>query len=185
VLIPTTVLTNAAGGAGSFSLIQTQALAADAGSVTFSAIPGTYEHLMILWTARGTDAGNPDVYLQFNGDTGANYDRELLVGVSAAPASGATVGQTALQAIGTMPGSTADAGRAAGGTIRIASYARTTFWKTAVGDFSDIRATSAGNQLAGMAGGIWRSTAAITSVTLLPSAGNFLAGSVFSLYGIT
>ncbi len=183
MLIPTTVLTNPSGG-GSFSLIETQALGADAGSVTFSAIPGTYEHLMILWTARGTDAGNPDVYLRFNGDTGANYDRELLSAVGASAAAAPSVAQTAIQTIGTMPGSAATAGRAAGGAIRIPSYARTTFWKTAVGDFSDIRATGGGNELAGMTGGIWRSTAAITSVTLLPSAGNFLAGRVFSLYGI-
>lgn len=172
------------GPAGAMAFIQTQVLGSSQASVTFSSIPATYEHLMMLWTARGTDSGNPDIYMQFNGDTGANYDRELLVGVGAAPSSGPAVAQTAIQAIGTMPGSTATAGRAAGGTIKIMSYARTTFWKTAVGDFSDIRATGSGNELAGMTGGIWRSTAAITSVTLLPSAGNFLTGSVFSLYGI-
>ena len=42
----------------------------------------------------------------------------------------------------------------------------------------------AGGNLTGTAFGIWVSTAAITELTFLPAAGNFIIGSRISLYGI-
>lgn len=183
MLIPTTIVQSS--GGGSLSRIDVQALGADAGSVTFSSIPASYEHLMIVWTARGTDGGNPNINMQFNGDTGANYDRELVIGVGATVTSAPDIAQASITIAGAMPGSGAAAGAAASGRITIMSYARTTFHKSAVCDFSDLRGTVSSDALAGLTGGRWRNTAAITSVNLFPSASNFLAGSVFSLYGLT
>ena len=181
VLIPTTILT---GTSGAFVHIETQTLGSDQASVTFSSIAATYEHLMLFWTARGTDAGNPDLNMRFNGDTGANYDREAVAGVGASPASAPSVGQTSIVSIGSLPGSGAAAGRVASGMIVVPAYRRTTFDKTGFGLLDDIRATGGGNEVVQFTGGIWLNTAAVTSLTLLASTGNLLTGSMFSLYGL-
>jgi hypothetical protein len=36
----------------------------------------------------------------------------------------------------------------------------------------------------GTAGGLWASTAAVTSVTLIPNTGNLVAGSSLAIYGL-
>ncbi len=58
------------------------------------------------------------------------------------------------------------------------NYSNTTTYKTVLSRCSN----PTGGTLA--VAGLWRSTAAITSITLTPTAGNWLSGSTFTLYGI-
>ncbi|MGD1072770.1 MAG: hypothetical protein ABSB15_21830 [Bryobacteraceae bacterium] len=59
--------------------------------------------------------------------------------------------------------------------------AGTTFYK---GILASIYYMTTTTEQALLTGGGWNNTAAITSIVLTPSAGNFVAGSTFTLYGL-
>jgi hypothetical protein len=152
--------------------------------VTFSSL-GSYTHLEILWSARGTEAAtSTNMNLTFNGDTGANYDRQLLSGNATTVAAAEALAATSA-AIGSVTAASATADMAGTGVLRIFDYRGTTFQKGGVSNENLRRATTSGNTFTRQFSIGWRNTAAITSVTITLAAGNFVAGSKFSLYGIT
>jgi hypothetical protein len=65
--------------------------------------------------------------------------------------------------------------------INIQNYSNTTTYKTAL-----LRSNLATGTYPGVDAfvGLWRSTSAITSITILPASNNLLSGSTFTLYGI-
>ena len=156
-------------------------------SVTFSSIPGTYRHLVIQWMARGDVAATEtDLYLQFNGDTAANYDSETYTfsGTTTASIGISERIATAGPRIGDVAGSTAVGSSASGGTIVIPNYAGTTFQKLATATCTIKRAASTGNLVTELDSEWWRSSAAINAALLKPGSGNFVAGSTFQCYGM-
>lgn len=173
---------------GAVSLIASQILASTTASVTFSSIPGTFNHLLIKATTRSTRASYFDALaMQFNGDTAAHYDEVETYnnggGVAGANETGQTViGNSASD--GPIPAASVTAGVAGSLEIEIPVYAQTTLNK-------------AGHYRAGFAAGVtgafdqlfshfaWRSTAAITSIKLALNTGSWVAGSAFYLYGVT
>jgi hypothetical protein len=158
-------------------------LGASAASVTLSSIPGTYRNLFILWQARGdTAAVNTQMQLQFNGDTGANYDY-IEENFRNGTASGAGAVAATAMSLDYLAASTAPVGTTGGGRIMIPNYAGTTFHKTVITEAFMRDGTVATSPFLSISGGDWRSTVAITSVLLKPTAGNFIAGSSFQLYG--
>src|SRR4051794_29698122 len=63
------------GAAGGLVLVASTTLGSTAASVDFPSIASTYGHLRLIIRARGDAAATAvSVGLQFNGDTGANYD---------------------------------------------------------------------------------------------------------------
>lgn len=175
--------TGAAGATGAMVLIEEQT-PSGTGVVTFSSL-GSHTHLQVKYSARGTDANTTvNINLTFNGDTGANYDRQFLRGIGASASAGeAFAGSNAL--IVQMPGSTATANYAGAGTIDVFDYRGTTFQKAAIGVCTFRVGTTSGSLVMIQFGIGWRSAAAITSMTLTAGAGNYVAGAKFSLYGIT
>jgi len=137
-------------------------------------LPQNYRHARIKWQARCDNASAQTVGVQFNGDTGANYEFGLVETSGTIQASG--TGQTSVR-VGIVPGTGAAAGRVSGGFIDIENYSDTTF-------FTTLNAMcQRGDSLVGeYDSGNWLSTAAVTSITIMLSAGNFIAGSVFTLY---
>jgi hypothetical protein len=155
-------------------------------SVTFSSIPGTYRHLMVVWSGRGDNvSGSVGLIMQANGDTTANYDSELYQfhGSSSGPFVQETIG-TATPTIGDMAAASATAAFAGGGVIEIENYAGTTFNKQATGRSAFKTANTTGNLNHEVEAWFWRSTAAINALKLFPSAGNLTAGCMFELYGL-
>lgn len=152
------------------------------GTVTFNSL-GSYTHLQIFWSARGTESANNSVLnLQFNGDTGANYDREQIQGAgSTASASEALAATSTI--VGNVVASTGTSDAAGTGTITVYDYRGTTFHKNVLSDNGWARLTTSGNFFKQVFAGRWRSTSAITSITLSLAAGNFVAGSLFTLCG--
>ena len=148
-------------------LLQQQTLTA---SVTF-----TYAAPSVTWTPRhlyvrlqATSTSLAECKLQLNGDTGANYNRQMLRGQSSTPAALRVQNET-----GYLFGSI-DTTLHSGGWVLIPdafstrsqkAFVSLTGWK---GD-SEITAFT----------GRWANTSAITSVTVLPSAGIWKAGSIF------
>lgn len=137
-------------------------------SLTFSSIPGTYTDLIIA----GVGFASSETYyeIQFNSDTGNNYSSTYFYGTGAAAASSrqSSVANIAVTRIETQSAF----------LCHIMDYANTTTYKTALA-----RNSNAGI-IVYQAVGLWRSTSAITSVTLKSQNVNFNSGSTFTLYGV-
>jgi hypothetical protein len=159
--------------------IATQTLGTAAASVTFSSITGTYTDLVLVMSAKGTGAGSDrDVSMTFNSDTGANYSRTRLFGNGTSAQSSRTTGASNI-VIGNMPGSSSTLGDG-NMVIQINNYSNSTTNKTVL--IRSNTASTYGTVFAIV--GLWRNTAAITTITFTPDTGNFDTNSTFSLYGI-
>lgn len=166
---------------GGLSKIAEVILGSNQLTISFGSIPSSYRHLKLVVVGR-TDDGNPDFYIQYNGDTSANYDvGGGFVGFSSGNLTAVAVAQAS---IGSVASSTASAGQAGTSDITIGDYARTTWWKTAVGHTA--RTDNVTQPYYAMYGQTWRSTAAITSIVLgkTTGGGNFVTGTIATLYGV-
>ena len=153
--------------------LQTITLGSAASTLTFTSIPQTYTDLILVANVQGTTGGN-GTCLQFNGDTSSGlYSYTLIDGNGSTASSARATGQNVIQS------GLVDNVNWGVQILQIMNYSNTTTYKTVLGrgnDMTQLRATS----------GLWRNTAAITSVTVYsaPNAYNFIAGSTFTLYGI-
>lgn len=151
---------------------------------TFSSIPATYSHLMMVGSARGTTgATNTSLQMQFNGITTATYDSEQVAANGATIAASELLAQTACF-LGEMAASTATAGACGTFVVFIPNYAGTSFWKSWTCSHSLALGTATTQSYSKHWGGHARATAAVASITLFPAAGSFATGSKFSLYGM-
>lgn len=174
------------GGGGDFVLIGEITCGGSSATETFSAIPGTYLHLKLVFTGRVTSAGsaNHAIYAQFNGDTGANYDRQEVFGAATTDGAAESVA-TATPALFSAPEASAQANACGSGEVLLPYYSQTTFYKTAIGTITSKNTNSSGGVVEVSRAVHWRNTAAITSILVgVATSGNFAAGSKFSLYGI-
>ena len=159
-----------------YSQIATQTLGSDTATVTFSSIPATYTDLVIV-TNFAVDGNSYNHYMQFNSDTGSNYSHTVLYGTGSAAASARQSNTTSIYAgnwsttIGTTDRSQI--------IIQINNYSNTTTNKTTIARWN-IATVEVGTGV-----GLWRSTAAISSISFIPySTNKYKSGSTFSLYGI-
>jgi hypothetical protein len=146
-------------------------------SVTLSSISGAYTDLVIVCSPAQTTTGQGDIYIQFNSDTGSNYSATALFGNGSAAGSTLQVNQT-----GIRPEYYGYPDTTIGNTttiIQVINYSNSTTFKTVL---ARANAAATGTDAAV---GLWRSTSAITSITLLMNASaTFKSGSTFALYGI-
>ena len=157
-----------------YNKIEAQTLGSTASTVTFTSIPGTYTDLVLIISPIIT-TGSKDVCVQFNGDTGTNYSNTILSGDGSTASSARLSGQVRifLDYYGVV--NTAQSNR----IVNIMNYSNATTYKTVL--------SRANNEGAGTDAiiGLWRSTAAITSMVLnAQTGGTFDVGSTFTLYGI-
>ena len=173
-----------AGGAagGSFESIATTVGTGSSGTITFSSIPSTYKHLQIRCIVKDTytaSEGAQEGWLQLNADTASNYSYHRLNGNgSTASASGVASNTVLDNAISISYGTNSAVGVA---IIDIHDYASTTKFKT-TRSFNGCDQNGAG--YVRLSSGCWRSTSAVSSITIGGSIFNFTTSSVFSLYGI-
>jgi hypothetical protein len=174
------------GGSGAETLITETVLAATTASVAFSSIAATYRDLRVVVRGRGDAAGvnNIDLRMQFNGDTAANYDWVATINNAASFFNSDSIAAI-YGYLGQIAAATTTANVPGVSEARIYDYRATTFHKQYQAHCVTKRASTTGNLFNFHASGLWRSTAAITSVTVFPSSGNFIAGTVVSLYGIS
>jgi hypothetical protein len=160
--------------ATTYTPIATTTLASAAASYTFSSIPSTYTDLVVVVTARNTTS-TYTATIRLNGDSGANYSSTQLYGNGTTAGSNRDTSRTSIDNI--YAASSADTAGVFNVTlVNIQNYSNTTTYKTV------LSRSNLTVQVAASAG-LWRSTAAITSLGIF-SASNFAAGSTFTLYGI-
>ena len=117
-----------------------------------------------------------------NGDTGANYDTEYMTASAAAVSSAELLAGTFIT-LGDIDGGTAAAGLAGSGVISIPNYVGTTFNKNVLVQSVRKYGTASTNILVRSTGAQWRSTAAITSLTIFCANANMAIGTTVTLYG--
>jgi len=156
-----------------YESIATQTLGSASSSITFSSISGAYTDLVIVTNTQrdATGSGVVGFLAQFNGDTSTNYSVTAVLGNGTTAFSGRDTNQTG---IFVLTGQDSVWGNS---IINIMNYSNATTYKTVL---TRINTTTA-NVSAYV--GLWRNTAAITSITLTGAA-SLKAGSTFSLYGI-
>lgn len=172
---------------GAYDSIATVTLSSTT-TITFSSIPATYTHLQIRITAK-TDRptyNNDLVSLRFNGDTASSYTSHHVKGTGAGASTEAAVSLNKIYLGGNI-GDTVNAAQNYGSAIiDLLDYASTSKYKT-MRSLSGYDANGGGSDpgIVSLSSGLWSSTAAITSITLLAGEGTGLAsGSTAALYGI-
>jgi hypothetical protein len=158
-------------------------LGSAASFIEFTSIPATHSHLMLVLAGRGDTGSSPAVFVRFNGDTGSNYDNQALTGQGSTAAASEGLGTSFFQ-VGNVPGPS-DIANAVGHVVaHIPDYAGTVFHKSISARGTYKTATSSGGVVIAERSGHWRSTAAITSVSILLGTGSLLAGTKATLYGL-
>lgn len=157
-----------------YSKIASYTIPSAVSSYTFSSIPGTYTDLVLVSNPK-VSSNQEAVQVQFNGDTGNNYSFTQLYGdgTSASSSRAASLGYIYLS-------NGTSATNYGTGVFNIFDYSNTTTYKTVIGRFNEAA------YVAWSDAGLWRSTAAITSITLTVSGTSktLSTGSTFTLYGI-
>ncbi len=160
------------GGGGALTLISEVITSASQANVLFSAIPSSYRDLEVRIRAQASTLWL--LGMQFNGDTGAHYSWNYVNNGSNSSGAAQTylqIGACAATATGNMFS-----------RIDIADYTNVITDKCISGQHVNNDGSTGINNA--IFGGSWDTTpAAITSVKILTSAGNFVDGSVVSLYG--
>jgi hypothetical protein len=142
-------------------------------SVTISSIPSTYTDLILSINAQST--GTSSIVFRVNGDGGTNYSGTQLWSNGSALGSQRLSSQTT--AYLSYDGLASTNGAWGNLQIHFMNYSNTTTFKQIIN-----RATAApiGTDVNAS---LWRSTAAINSITIY-SGGYFNTGCTFTLYGI-
>jgi len=152
---------------------------------TFSSIPSTYRHLTIILDARSSwGGGNAGIgSIRFNGSTASIYDY-VSTSQNVGAAGDRNTSLSYIPSFQTVP-ATAATSMSFPAHIVIPNYKGTTFFKNLFSSTGSMWNTTAANFASYGITGRWRSTDAITSITLLDaSGGDFIAGSVATLYGV-
>jgi hypothetical protein len=144
------------------------------GVVTFSSL-GSYTDLRVVANVIGTSAAS-QIYFRFNGDTGSNYSFTVIRGNGSSALSSRQSSTTYIFAEETGVSTTIPHLL----TYDVFSYGGSTN-KTVLTTASEDN-NGSGNVVRGV--GLWRNTAAITSITLTLTGGNYASGSMVTLYGI-
>ena len=162
--------------------IASTTLSSTQATITMSNIPQTYTDLIVIPYLQAT-ANDVGVGIYYNSDNASgNYSRTWLYGWSTA------VGSTRNSNTNTIGNFTSQTGAANNlfncYHLNIMGYASTNKNKTVTYQAGNMQ-TTASNTEVGFGSGLWRSTAAITSLTFVCGGGStFTSGSNITIYGI-
>ena len=154
-----------------YEMIATNTLGSASATVTFSSISGSYTDLRLI-VVGGFAGGLDDLLVRVNSDSGTNYSRTFLYGDGSSAVSGRASNANGFYVAGLNGGQSVS-------KWDFMNYSNTTTNKTVL-----VRSDAA-NWATFATVALWRSTAAINAMSIAnASAGNFNAGTTFTLYGI-
>ena len=148
-------------------------------TVTFSSIPSTYTHLQIRCLSKDSRGfANTGFNIRLNSDTTTNYSVHGLEGDGSSVTFSGSANTTQI-GIGNSSGGV-NANIFGAQVIDILDYANTNKYKTVktLGGHDQN-----GSGFIGLYSGNWRSTSAVTSITIIPLVANIAQYSSFALYG--
>jgi hypothetical protein len=165
---------------GSYESIATVTSNGSSGTVTFSSIPSTYQHLQIRITGGISYSSNAydAIAIQFNSDTtGSNYNEHYLATNGSTPYAGnyTTVRNTAAWLI------QSNTSILSSSIIDILDYKDTNKYTTCR-SLSGFEWNAGGGVFLNST--VWINTAAVSSISLVSSSGAFITNSSFALYGV-
>jgi len=167
--------------ANTYTLINSTSLSTTAASVTFSAIPATYNDLVLKISVRtGAASLLANIQSTTNSSTSTNNSYTFVRGDGASALSSQTSSNSYIQ-LGILNGNSTTANSFGSAEIYIPSYNASQNKPMSIFTAQETNATTA--YVYGEAGLI-SSTSAITSITLTPSSSTISSGSSFWLYGI-
>jgi hypothetical protein len=144
-------------------------------NVTFNSITQNYTDLIFVFAGQAASANGNYLYIQYNNDTASNYSTNNLAANGSSVSAGRFNNRTnfnidlyATPINGTINNR----------IVQIMNYSNTTTNKIGV---SRSNRANAGTDATI---GVWRSTAAITSIKITIDQNFFASGSSFSIYGI-
>lgn len=160
-------------------------LGAPAASIDTGAggISGSYTGLVVQFVGRTSEAVVfSTALIRLNADTGANYDKQVLNANGTAVVASVTLGATSWTH--SVPGASAAANFPGLLQAIIPNYAGTTFYKTGQ-LFQATNDTTAGNNQTSLLADTWRSTAAISRLSVTAGGGaNLVTGSRLTIWGM-
>lgn len=161
-----------------YEAIQSYTITGSPNTVTFNSFSG-YTDLVLVANARGNYADALGIMrIRFNGDSSSNYSMTQLYG-NGSTATSARVSNQSSFGLEYTSGNSDTANVFSPVIINIQNYSNSTTNKTLLA-----RTNNAGVRTVAQVG-LWRSTSAITSITIEEVLGtNWAVGSTFSLYGI-
>jgi hypothetical protein len=162
--------------ANTYTLINSYTATGSVANIDFTSIPSTYTDLLVKASLRGSTNNNIDMLLQFNGVT-TNYNFRWISGDGSS--AGSATGATSNGGFMDMNNNTANT--FSNVEIYIPNYLSSNYKSVSFDAVTENNATTAYSV---MGASLWSNTAAITSVKLLPSPGNFVQYSTAYLYGI-
>ena len=163
-----------------YEKIQSTTLSSAAADITFSSISSAYTDFKLVLVARSNNTGTPreDLYIRFNSDTASNYSTTILYGQDGSIGSFRQSSQTRINAYTGLPGTS---GQFSLTMVDVFSYAGSAN-KTCLISVNNDQNTVGGE--VNVQVGLYRSTSAITSITVLPQTNSFDVGTTATLYGI-
>lgn len=159
-------------------------LGATASEILFSDISQEFTNLRLVCYLRCNNASSSaTINMQWNGDTGSNYDYQLIQGFGSSVGAGEGFTNDRIP-FGDAPAGSAGANLFSTSFVEIPHYANTLYNKSCAIQNALKYGTSSGNMFTQMVGGFWRNGAAITSIRIFPAAGSWVSGCRVTLYGV-
>jgi hypothetical protein len=174
-----------AASAGAVTQITDTTLSSAAADITFSSIPSTYNHLMIIISGRCSSASvnGTDLLVQLNSDTATNYRhaRNTKYGTAGATVTIEGGSNFTSMSLGNLWGGTASSNTISGAQMIFPNYKGTTLTKSMI--FNGGCMTDAPGAGSGYAQ--WINFSAVTTIKIFSSGGNLDTGTRATLYGWT
>jgi hypothetical protein len=162
--------------AATYEPIATTTLGSAAATIDFTSIPATFTDLRLVWVFKDVGTSNESPSIRFNSDTGSNYSRTTLRGDGSIATSTQNTSSTRIPAGAINSNST----QPHINTSDYFNYAGSTYKTCLIESSQDNNGSGSVARIVGL----WRSSSAITSISIYLNGTNMAAGTTATLYGI-
>lgn len=160
-------------------------LTSNTATVTFSGISQSYTDLQLVISGKLNNAAQQTgFYIWYNGVNTTTYSDTFMQGAGTAVGSGRETNNVAAITVQTPSNATSPSSIFGNAEVYIPNYANSSNFKTWLA--SGVTENNSNTAYQNITAGLWRSTAAITSISVSSFGnGDWLTSSSFTLYGIS